>query len=791
MSSVLRSTTFQIHVKNDDGTVKIKQFTRAVQDADKVTEELNRTLGDNVTATYKTEKSTTELTRQARLQVTQFERSERKIKEMAAAYELQSAMVGKTKLQQEQLNAVYRLGEGATEAQKQQIMSLVAANHQLDAAQNTQQGSMINARGVMQNFGWQMQDTLVQLQMGTSGFIILSQQGSQMASAFGPGGAVLGALIALGGMVGMVAYELYNTKVSTEQLEAAQESLNLVMKESGTSVVSLTDDFRELIEADKDLAQLQMTKALGDAEVIIKANREKIRDLSDEYLNLDKSVTGVIFKSGEMYSDEAQTKLGLTSTQWYDLSRAIQDSSYWGGESTEKMKSMMVELLKSSSATPELKKLMYSIADVASETQLAEEQIKRMAALLKGDLADSASKATEELDKLTDSFTDKYLVLGMTKRQQDLYNASVKYGSEVSGEELQAGLDAINMYHDQKDSLDDAAQAEKDRIKAAKDAAREMKRMAAQAARDKKAAKREEDRQKKADARDDIEGFKEMDRLRQQEVERFASSVGDMRHSLDASRKIEQQFLQQKNDIEKAYAEGYISMEQATVLSLANQYTYQGELFSLYATGIGNAANYLLSMADTMLNGADQAKTATEDMNGFQKTLWLASQAGLAAKALMDGISLGMSLAALFPIAAPVMITAGTTLGSVNAGLIMGTSFAGAFDDGGYIPSNSMGIVSEYGDELVNGQLIKGPARVTSREDTAKLMNGNGGITINVIEGPGVAVTQRQIDEKTVEIIAKAVFDKNIDKGVSGVLRNPKSSGAKAIQSTTKAGRKL
>lgn len=51
-----------------------------------------------------------------------------------------------------------------------------------------------------------------------------------------------------------------------------------------------------------------------------------------------------------------------------------------------------------------------------------------------------------------------------------------------------------------------------------------------------------------------------------------------------------------------------------------------------------------------------------------------------------------------------------------------GSSSAGAFDDGGFIPYNSYGIVGEYGPEIVHG-----PANVTSREKSAKKLGGGGG----------------------------------------------------------------
>lgn len=46
-------------------------------------------------------------------------------------------------------------------------------------------------------------------------------------------------------------------------------------------------------------------------------------------------------------------------------------------------------------------------------------------------------------------------------------------------------------------------------------------------------------------------------------------------------------------------------------------------------------------------------------------------------------------------------------------------NYAGAYDDGGYIPSGKVGIVGERGPELV-----RGPANVTSRVDTARMASG-------------------------------------------------------------------
>ena len=60
----------------------------------------------------------------------------------------------------------------------------------------------------IQQGGYQLQDFAVQLQSGTSIFTAFGQQGSQFAGVFGPQGAVIGAVIAIGSAVGGMAYKM-------------------------------------------------------------------------------------------------------------------------------------------------------------------------------------------------------------------------------------------------------------------------------------------------------------------------------------------------------------------------------------------------------------------------------------------------------------------------------------------------------------------------------------------------------------------------------------------------------
>jgi len=55
------------------------------------------------------------------------------------------------------------------------------------------------------------------------------------------------------------------------------------------------------------------------------------------------------------------------------------------------------------------------------------------------------------------------------------------------------------------------------------------------------------------------------------------------------------------------------------------------------------------------------------------------------------------------------------------------SSFAGLFDQGGRIPAGQVGIVGERGPELV-----RGPANVTGRQETAAMLSGSGGAVLNI-----------------------------------------------------------
>lgn len=189
--------------------------------------------------------------------------------------------------------ALYKAAQlGATEEDKKAI---IAAANKIEAfersteamignsrAVNTATGSMSNARGIMQSFGYQIQDVVVQAQMGTNAFMILSQQGSQLASAFGAGGAVFGAVLAVAGVLGMVlAPALMDSKTNADKLAEAMDVLSQSAERNENGILELTGEIKELARQSDIAAKAQLQAVMIKSAQAIQLASKATADMVD------------------------------------------------------------------------------------------------------------------------------------------------------------------------------------------------------------------------------------------------------------------------------------------------------------------------------------------------------------------------------------------------------------------------------------------------------------------------------------------------------------------------------
>lgn len=126
-------------------------------------------------------------------------------------------------------------------------------------------------RGSVQQASFQLQDIAVQAQMGTSAFTILGQQGPQLASVFGPGGAVVGALIAFGAIAGQFLYKaLTGTGEAMKELAEDAKKLRSTFDDIGPAAQKYQKFMaaKEIKEGTKNLANLNAELLKGKAAMV-------------------------------------------------------------------------------------------------------------------------------------------------------------------------------------------------------------------------------------------------------------------------------------------------------------------------------------------------------------------------------------------------------------------------------------------------------------------------------------------------------------------------------------------
>lgn len=127
------------------------------------------------------------------------EAANRKLEARLAALRLEASKNAEVAQRAAEFEARFTAQRDASVAKAQQVAAAERARWQAvaDGSANASRG-VGNFGSVAASAGQQMQDVVIQAQMGTNAFTILAQQGSQFLGIFGPAGAMAGAALALG-----------------------------------------------------------------------------------------------------------------------------------------------------------------------------------------------------------------------------------------------------------------------------------------------------------------------------------------------------------------------------------------------------------------------------------------------------------------------------------------------------------------------------------------------------------------------------------------------------------------
>lgn len=224
------------------------------------------------------------------------------------------------------LAAQLRAGSKASDEEKQKIGELTGRLFDMKTGVETGSKSHGKWKTSMQQAGYQVQDFIVQVQGGQSALVAFSQQGSQLAGAFGPGGAVIGAVIALGTVIaGTLITSLNGGKNAMDALKDAAEAMDKVITVSQNGVAALSDKYALLAKTNAEVATLMRNQALLEYNEAINKIPKAISDASSSLLSFgDKALSA--FSGGYASVDGFNDRLSALNITTDDYSQAMKQA---------------------------------------------------------------------------------------------------------------------------------------------------------------------------------------------------------------------------------------------------------------------------------------------------------------------------------------------------------------------------------------------------------------------------------------------------------------------------------
>ena len=570
-----------------------------------------------------------------------------------------------------------------------------------DAAKgaNKTNGPFRAMRGSVQQVSWQLQDVAVQAQMGTSAFTILGQQGPQLASIFGPGGAVVGAFIAFGAMAGGV---LYTT------LSGASE----LTKELTKATENLFEQTDELNGALKELAMLQaakrqeeLKKAITEATAAMETSEVIIRSVALGAVVMDSTLkkanetiitqNGIIAASNEGLAELAKQNDGVSAA-------------------TEKLSEKLREELLELQLTEE-QFLRYKAAQGgATEAQIegivaAQELINAEKEKAKAieDAIKAEKKATETSQNYTISLNNQLVLLNLSGDALFLYQASLKGGTMAEIEANAALLKSIAL--------------RKEKIKADADAVKAQDKADADAVKARQRA--EADALDQGDAAQKL--MQEIEQANMTELEQLSAQLtakgGLLAQFLEQDHITLDQYLAMDAELQKTYDLAEIKAnDEKNKKILEDDKALAEAKIKIQQEVLAGVSGVIGQLADAAEEGSSEAKAlfAIEKAIAIATTVMNAEVAAVAAMAAMPG---------------PPGVLMGNVIrgiGYASAGIIAGTAIAGGRALGGQVRGGESYLVGERGPELLT---MGTSGRIATNENLKNAVGGNSGsgVTVN------------------------------------------------------------
>lgn len=320
----------------------------------------------------------------------------------------------------------------------------------------------------MGQLGFQIQDIASMVSFGASPFTIIATQGSQIASIFGPGGAVAGAFIGIAAILGGVLFNSISSASGeldefTEQVKELTES-ELAKLEGALKAVALqmfSDEAKELTAQQADLNAVinrQVTSidflkkkydALSEAG---KANTEEAKDLKRA---IDIGNTSLTKRQAalQLVNQELETMLrksGILKGEVTDLKGKNDELTESEIELKNQTKSAEDQI---SSLRQQVELASTALVGTAEDVKIMSEK-QKLGSMVSGEYSAEIERLTkrlltlkdqlkvkDQIKSLSDAVTSsKFSVSGLNE-EQFIYNELMKVGSSATEEQKKEIMD--------------------------------------------------------------------------------------------------------------------------------------------------------------------------------------------------------------------------------------------------------------------------------------------------------------------------------------------------------------
>ncbi|WP_324027063.1 hypothetical protein [Aeromonas caviae] len=219
---------------------------------------------------------------------------------------------------------------------------------------------------------------------------------------------------------------------------------------------------------------------------------------------------------------------------------------------------------------------------------------------------------------------------------------------------------------------------------------------------------------------------------------------------------------------------------------------HQSRLLQIENDRVNKQREYQATVSAELLSFTQQSMSITTsalqqagmEHSGIYKALFAMQKAAAIPSIIVSTEEAAAKALAAFPPPYSIGLSNSVRMmGYASAGMVAGQAIAGLFDKGGHIPANQFGIVSELGDEFVNGTLIKGPANVTSRRDSEAILaraagkGGGNGEGVTIIQHIAVSGSGDDALAAAMELAARRGAEQGAKQGYQMVVQDVAGRG--------------